>query len=318
MCCCWTAIPAMHMTSNSSGSCRQTGYMWCAILPTPLTVCNQQTGPSSRPWNITGMRKDGASCGQQEGEWSSGGRFFIVWESMKEGNQSLDCPSWLQGDWDVPCKSHGHTPRRVWDKSDHQKATPACRKSTAAWRKSTLAWAWGCQRSLSGLGRKWLLPVGRVPLDRGQREVFVPPADAATEEERIFRHTDPYSYKRERPDENEVQSPLLSPNQWWPFCIHCLKETKPAKKTKKQKTRKMEGTRSDGQDICNICKRIQRRQRIGSCTLFVSTGSLRHVAGKMASLKTVRHSLALAVLNCRLTYCSVPYKRETWNLVSVK
>lgn len=48
---------------------------------------------------------------------------------------------------------------------------------------------------------------------------------------------------------------------------------------------KMDGTSSDGQDICNICKarykdeRIQRRQRIGTCTLFESTGSMRR-AGK--------------------------------------
>ncbi|KAJ8351955.1 hypothetical protein SKAU_G00234310 [Synaphobranchus kaupii] len=53
--------------------------------------------------------------------------------------------------------------------------------------------------------------VGEDATDRGQGEVFVPPADAATEVESVFRHNNPNS--EERLDEKEVQTPLLPSNQ---------------------------------------------------------------------------------------------------------
>lgn len=91
--------------------------------------------------------------------------------------------------------------------------------------------------------------------------------------------------------------------------IASKKQTKPTKK--KTKNQKQERWRVQARMARTfaifvkpnlVMQMIQRRQRTGSCALFARTGSMRRVARRMASLKTGRRSLALAVLTCRLTY----------------
>jgi len=78
---------------------------------------------------------------------------------------------------------------------------------------------------------------------------------------------------------------------------------------KRKKEKKMEATSSNATFAIfakadMVMKSIAKSQRILLCALFERTISIRCVARRMASLNKWRHSLALAVLTCRLTYCT--------------
>ena len=216
----YMATPAMYSTCNSWGSCWLT---WSANLPTPLTVCNLRTSPSSSPWNIIGMRRDRVSCGKQEGESSLRGSFFLVWESMAEGTHSPNCPSWFQVN---PMVLHPS----VYEPSLTTKRPlqPTEQLLEPAERISCLN---NCQISVNGLGQRPLTEVKK-------RHLF--PLQLLPKEYREWLSPRYSQFQKERGARQEI-GPIISPNQWWTFFIHCCKKhTKDDQKhNKTKKTRKM-------------------------------------------------------------------------------